>query len=84
MGQGFGMTKQFYKEDLEDDFEKEDEDEEIAIFNLFQAANNQSPSKYVIPPDGLFKAFWDMLITLCVIWQAISVPFKLSFLPERS
>ncbi len=33
----------------------------------------------MLHPDSLMKNAWDVIILLCVVYQAISVPFKLSF-----
>ena len=30
-------------------------------------------------PESLAKTLWDMMIFLLIVWQAIHVPFKLSF-----
>jgi hypothetical protein len=33
----------------------------------------------VSSPDSLWKSFWDMLMFVWIIWQAIFVPYRLCF-----
>jgi hypothetical protein len=70
LGKGFGLGAilNLNEEEDEDNLEQEDQDEDAAIFTLYQRANNQSPSRFVFSPDGLFKTLWDTLIILSVIW----------------
>lgn len=42
-------------------------------------AQQLDPSRGIFSPDSLVKSFWDLLMFAWIIWQAISVPFKLCF-----
>jgi hypothetical protein len=72
-------NKEKKKRENETTENKDEEDVELEIFKQYMEANQREPSWGVISPESLWKSIWDFMMFIWIVWQAISVPFRLCF-----